>query len=238
MNTHIHRLFTSAHLSPRSERGSIPGRITGFSQVGIVPDDAVGQWAFSGISRFPLPFIATPLHTHKISIMKNRLFTRDCTSLYKFRAGKEEEVSNARTYIDNWTHTCEDSLLEETRGQREETKINGLRDKASYTQLGIVLVMRTGRNKVYVSARRALKIKAVRAFISALPTLPGHADVLVVATRTKSGVINAYYPTAILHDSLTVGHDTIAVCGDVDVALRSLVVTVCVHVVLCHALIY
>ncbi|KAJ8893722.1 hypothetical protein PR048_006322 [Dryococelus australis] len=38
-----------------SELVSIPGRVTGFSQVGIVPNDAVGQRVFSGISRFPAP---------------------------------------------------------------------------------------------------------------------------------------------------------------------------------------
>ncbi|KAJ8870374.1 hypothetical protein PR048_029395 [Dryococelus australis] len=41
-----------------------PGRVTGFSQVGIVPDDAVGQRVFSGISHFPRPFISAPLHIH------------------------------------------------------------------------------------------------------------------------------------------------------------------------------
>ncbi|KAJ8895101.1 hypothetical protein PR048_000426 [Dryococelus australis] len=36
------------------EPGSIPGGITsGFSQVGIVPDDAAGRWVSSGIFRFP-----------------------------------------------------------------------------------------------------------------------------------------------------------------------------------------
>ncbi|KAJ8890374.1 hypothetical protein PR048_009882 [Dryococelus australis] len=44
--------FTSQHGEP----GSISGRVTGFSHVGIVPDDAVGWWVFSGISRFPRPF--------------------------------------------------------------------------------------------------------------------------------------------------------------------------------------
>ncbi|KAJ8876904.1 hypothetical protein PR048_021353 [Dryococelus australis] len=41
-----------------------PDRVTGFSQVGIVPDDAVGRRVFSGISRFRSPFIPTPLYTH------------------------------------------------------------------------------------------------------------------------------------------------------------------------------
>ncbi|KAJ8873748.1 hypothetical protein PR048_024582 [Dryococelus australis] len=50
--------------SHQGEPGSIPGRVTGFSQVGIVPDDAVGRRIFSGISRSPRPFIPAPLHIH------------------------------------------------------------------------------------------------------------------------------------------------------------------------------
>ncbi|KAJ8894224.1 hypothetical protein PR048_006836 [Dryococelus australis] len=46
------------------EPGPIPGRATGFSQVGIVPDDAVGRRVFSGISRFPRSFIPALLHIH------------------------------------------------------------------------------------------------------------------------------------------------------------------------------
>ncbi|KAJ8872450.1 hypothetical protein PR048_026054 [Dryococelus australis] len=43
--------------SHQGKSGSIPGRVTGFSQVGIVPDDAVGRGGgvFSGIARFPAP---------------------------------------------------------------------------------------------------------------------------------------------------------------------------------------
>ncbi|KAJ8881374.1 hypothetical protein PR048_017855 [Dryococelus australis] len=43
--------------SHQGEPDSIPGRVTGFSQIGIVPDDAIGRRVFSGISRFPRPFI-------------------------------------------------------------------------------------------------------------------------------------------------------------------------------------
>ncbi|KAJ8870305.1 hypothetical protein PR048_029326 [Dryococelus australis] len=39
--------------SHQGELGSIPGRVTGFSQVGIVPDDAIGRRVFSGISLPP-----------------------------------------------------------------------------------------------------------------------------------------------------------------------------------------
>ncbi|KAJ8875985.1 hypothetical protein PR048_023893 [Dryococelus australis] len=43
--------------SHQDEPGSIPGRVTGFSHVRIVRDDAVGRRAF------PRPFIPAPLHT-------------------------------------------------------------------------------------------------------------------------------------------------------------------------------
>ncbi|KAJ8896966.1 hypothetical protein PR048_002312, partial [Dryococelus australis] len=48
----------------QGEPGSIPGRVTGFSQVVIVPDDAVGRRVFSGISRFPRYLIPALLHIH------------------------------------------------------------------------------------------------------------------------------------------------------------------------------
>ncbi|KAJ8889772.1 hypothetical protein PR048_009275 [Dryococelus australis] len=47
--------------SHQGEPGSIPGWVTGFSQVGIVPDDAVGRRVFSGMSRFPRPCTPAPL---------------------------------------------------------------------------------------------------------------------------------------------------------------------------------
>ncbi|KAJ8866590.1 hypothetical protein PR048_032449 [Dryococelus australis] len=40
---------------------------SGFSQVGIVPDDTAGRRVFSGISRFPRPFIPALLHTYLTS---------------------------------------------------------------------------------------------------------------------------------------------------------------------------
>ncbi|KAJ8888268.1 hypothetical protein PR048_007755 [Dryococelus australis] len=52
----ISRRSISTLASYQGEPGSIPGRITGFSQVGIVPDDAVGRRVSSGMSRFP-PFL-------------------------------------------------------------------------------------------------------------------------------------------------------------------------------------
>ncbi|KAJ8887816.1 hypothetical protein PR048_014034 [Dryococelus australis] len=41
--------------SHQGEPGSIPDRVNGFSQVGTVPDDAIGRRVFSRISRFPPP---------------------------------------------------------------------------------------------------------------------------------------------------------------------------------------
>ncbi|KAJ8872093.1 hypothetical protein PR048_025694 [Dryococelus australis] len=48
-------LAISTLASHQGDPGSIPGRVTGSSQVGIVPDDAVGGQVFSGISRFTPP---------------------------------------------------------------------------------------------------------------------------------------------------------------------------------------
>ncbi|KAJ8869047.1 hypothetical protein PR048_030598 [Dryococelus australis] len=58
------RVSRSLLASYQGEPGSIPGRVTEFYQVGIVPGDAIGRRVFSGISRFSLPFIPAPLHTH------------------------------------------------------------------------------------------------------------------------------------------------------------------------------
>ncbi|KAJ8877413.1 hypothetical protein PR048_021867 [Dryococelus australis] len=44
------------------------GPLPGFSLVGIVPDDVVGRWIFSGISRFPRLFIQSLLRTHFSSL--------------------------------------------------------------------------------------------------------------------------------------------------------------------------
>ncbi|KAJ8888461.1 hypothetical protein PR048_007951 [Dryococelus australis] len=46
------------------EPSLIPGWVTGFLQVGIVPDDVVGRRVFSGISRFLRPFNPALLHIH------------------------------------------------------------------------------------------------------------------------------------------------------------------------------
>ncbi|KAJ8877428.1 hypothetical protein PR048_021882 [Dryococelus australis] len=49
---------------PPRQTGFNPRWVTGFSYVGIVPDDVAGRRTFSGISRFPSPFIPALLHTH------------------------------------------------------------------------------------------------------------------------------------------------------------------------------
>ncbi|KAJ8891938.1 hypothetical protein PR048_004497 [Dryococelus australis] len=64
--TRIKYAFTIG-ASHQGEPGSIPGRVTGFLHVGIVPDDAVGLRVFSGVSRFPHPCIVALLHTHLAS---------------------------------------------------------------------------------------------------------------------------------------------------------------------------
>ncbi|KAJ8887881.1 hypothetical protein PR048_007365 [Dryococelus australis] len=56
-----HENLLASHLG---EPYLIPGRFTEFSQVVIVPDDAVGMRVFSGISCFHHPFIPALLHTH------------------------------------------------------------------------------------------------------------------------------------------------------------------------------
>ncbi|KAJ8871315.1 hypothetical protein PR048_027632 [Dryococelus australis] len=56
-----------ARLPPsKAKPGSISGRVAGFSQVGIVPDDAVDRRVFPGISRSPPPhpFIPATLRIH------------------------------------------------------------------------------------------------------------------------------------------------------------------------------
>ncbi|KAJ8895067.1 hypothetical protein PR048_000392 [Dryococelus australis] len=48
--------------SHQGEPGLIPGRVPGFPQVGIVPDDIVGRRLFTGISCFPCPLITETSH--------------------------------------------------------------------------------------------------------------------------------------------------------------------------------
>ncbi|KAJ8873479.1 hypothetical protein PR048_024297 [Dryococelus australis] len=78
------------------EPGSIPGGVApGFPHVGIVPDDAAGQWVFSGISRFlpalsfrwcsiPLRFFLIGTQNLDVKSRPN-LFTHCTTSSQKIR---------------------------------------------------------------------------------------------------------------------------------------------------------
>ncbi|KAJ8866088.1 hypothetical protein PR048_033612, partial [Dryococelus australis] len=51
----VTEIANSTLASHQGEPGSIPGRATGFSQVGIAPDDTAGRRVYSGIPRFPPP---------------------------------------------------------------------------------------------------------------------------------------------------------------------------------------
>ncbi|KAJ8874102.1 hypothetical protein PR048_024943 [Dryococelus australis] len=55
----------TTRLSHLGEPGSIPDGVTsGFSHVGIMPDDAAGRWVFLVIFRFSRSCIPAPLHSH------------------------------------------------------------------------------------------------------------------------------------------------------------------------------
>ncbi|KAJ8867400.1 hypothetical protein PR048_031201 [Dryococelus australis] len=78
--------WNPARPSP-SELGLIPGWVApGFLYVGIVPDDATGRRVFSGLSRFPRPFISALLHAHlaspssalKTPVLRANIFTHTC----------------------------------------------------------------------------------------------------------------------------------------------------------------
>ncbi|KAJ8895216.1 hypothetical protein PR048_000541 [Dryococelus australis] len=64
LRTHVSFPFEGAAVAERLAYS--PPTTTGFNTrpVGIVPDDAVSRRVFSGISRFPRPFIPAPLHFH------------------------------------------------------------------------------------------------------------------------------------------------------------------------------
>ncbi|KAJ8871495.1 hypothetical protein PR048_027817 [Dryococelus australis] len=69
------------------------GLATGFPHVGTVPEDAAGWRVFSGVSRFPSPFILAPLHTHLNH--PHRLSRRDMTWWFSWRG---------RTQFSDWLH--------------------------------------------------------------------------------------------------------------------------------------
>ncbi|KAJ8894656.1 hypothetical protein PR048_007320 [Dryococelus australis] len=63
---YIHNIFGNLSITP----GSIPSRFSPrFSHMGIVSGDASGRQVFSGISRFPRPFILALLHSHLTSTL-------------------------------------------------------------------------------------------------------------------------------------------------------------------------
>ncbi|KAJ8890046.1 hypothetical protein PR048_009552 [Dryococelus australis] len=70
---------------------SIPGGVApGFSHVGIATDDAAGQRVFSGISRFPRPFIPTLLHHYLVS-PSSALKTSVCPVIVQLSASRRDE---------------------------------------------------------------------------------------------------------------------------------------------------
>ncbi|KAJ8870854.1 hypothetical protein PR048_027155 [Dryococelus australis] len=80
---------TSELASRQGEPGSIPGRVSGFPQVGNVPDDVAGGRVFSGISRSPFPF--TPIFT-SITLIGSQYFA----------ASKEMKPGTASAIIVEW----------------------------------------------------------------------------------------------------------------------------------------
>ncbi|KAJ8870398.1 hypothetical protein PR048_029419 [Dryococelus australis] len=98
----ITRDLIISRYSHHGDPSSIPGRVTGFSHVGIVPDDAVGRWIFSGISRFPRLFIPVPLHTHHISpssALKTALSRAAQISSLAFRVIKLHQARLSSLYL-------------------------------------------------------------------------------------------------------------------------------------------
>ncbi|KAI4893927.1 hypothetical protein NFI96_004098 [Prochilodus magdalenae] len=84
---------------------------------------------------------------------------------------------------------------------------------------------------VEVEGHQAFWTCDTKPFILVLTTVPPHTDSLGVSTKTKAGLVTEDDPLPFCH-SMTVWYDTTAVFGDGDVVLRTVVVTVCVHVVL------
>ncbi|KAJ8880497.1 hypothetical protein PR048_016967 [Dryococelus australis] len=86
--------------SHQGEPGSIPGRVTGYSHVGIVPDDAVGRRVFSGISCFPHPFFPAPLHTHLYQLPAHK------TSLLRAAQISSHTHSTVHRWLALWRLQC------------------------------------------------------------------------------------------------------------------------------------
>ncbi|KAJ8894994.1 hypothetical protein PR048_000303 [Dryococelus australis] len=74
-------------VSHQREPGSTPGRVTRFSQVGIMPDDAVVRRVFSCISRFPAPSFRRRSIFTSITLVGSQDFTN--------REGYKSEVGRS-----------------------------------------------------------------------------------------------------------------------------------------------
>ncbi|KAJ8891826.1 hypothetical protein PR048_004380 [Dryococelus australis] len=98
------RQAVSPLASHQGEPGSISGRITpGFSQVGIVPDDATGRWGFSGISLSPSPEL---LHSRLISLtsaLKTSLLRVLCTETFSVKLFARKRLSRTEQRHDGNT---------------------------------------------------------------------------------------------------------------------------------------
>ncbi|KAJ8893450.1 hypothetical protein PR048_006048 [Dryococelus australis] len=103
----VAKRLTCMPASHQGEPGSIPGRVTEFPNVGVVPDDTVGRRVFSGISHFSHPFIPPLLLTHRntligsqVLVVKSRpnLFTHSFTysKSNKWRTCQDQEHFTSR----------------------------------------------------------------------------------------------------------------------------------------------
>ncbi|KAJ8866079.1 hypothetical protein PR048_033603 [Dryococelus australis] len=90
----------------RDELCSIPGRVTpGFSQLGIVPDNAAGRLVFSGISRYlHVPSFRFLLHTHLASPRFTLIGSPDL------------DVKEQLKYLHSLTHSLTHSFSQQDTG--------------------------------------------------------------------------------------------------------------------------
>ncbi|KAJ8880450.1 hypothetical protein PR048_016920 [Dryococelus australis] len=111
--------------SHQGEPGSILGQVTsGFSQLGIVPDDAAGQRVFSRISRLTRPCIPALLHFRLISpssALKRSMLSADricqLTPVWGWsNANPDHRADTVRgaPVLPTWTHSFADRLYEAT----------------------------------------------------------------------------------------------------------------------------
>ncbi|KAJ8874823.1 hypothetical protein PR048_022712 [Dryococelus australis] len=153
--------------SHQGEPGSIPGRVTpGFWQVGIVPDDASGRRVFSGISRFPRPFIPAMLHSHltsSSSVLKSSLRDAQISQhqLYLYTLRQERHGTlKARhgskyigAFMSYWWQNSQDELCSVAdglsltwRGEWRNYRLHHTSDKVSHRSVHLKPVC---HNKVF-----------------------------------------------------------------------------------------